>query len=388
MPEAFKHRFNVVVITQMAGHITSASQHFDPNDVKNYFDSEGFIKTANLQLESLELKARSNQIKDALLKYMPRDFIASARILTLALAPACNNEDMQFDAHDQGLCGWMMMPITDYVAESSLKHGSLYLHDAFALMHACTQRFSAEFSIRPFLRDHTNTTLQVLTKWAQDDNLHVRRLVSEGCRPYLPWGLRLHVFANEPSLILPLLEALKDDPSEYVRRSVANNLNDIAKDHPDTVAGIAAKWWDEKNKQRTKLIKHACRTLLKNGHPNVLALFGFAPAKQLDIVLTLQHKRVKMGEVQEFALSLINKSGMPQTLLIDYAMFHQKANGKMTPKVFKWTSIVIPANAQQTITKRHSFKAVTTRRYYQGQHKIEISVNGKVFAKEGFELFA
>jgi 3-methyladenine DNA glycosylase AlkC len=387
MPEAFKHRFNIVIITQMAGHIALASQQLNPNQTVSSFDSEGFIKAANLQLESLELKARCNQIKDALLHFMPSDFIQSARIITLALAPASNNEDMQFEAHDQGLSGWMMMPISDYATQASLVHGTQYLNEAFALLHACTQRFSAEFSIRPFLRDHTNTTLKVLTKWAQDDNLHVRRLVSEGCRPYLPWGLRLHVFANDPSLILPLLEALKDDPSQYVRRSVANNLNDIAKNHPDTVAKIAAKWWDEKNIQRTKLIRHACRTLLKNGHHNVLALFGYAPATLLDVTFTLQHKRVKMGEIQEFTLLVVNNSCTPQALLIDYAMYHQKAKGKMTPKVFKWTRIILAGNAQKTITKRHSFKPVTTRRYYKGQHRIEILVNGKAFTKEDFELY-
>lgn len=142
MPEAFKHRFNVVIITQMAKHIASASQQLDPSQETISFDSEGFIKTANLQLESLELKARSNQIKDALLSFMPSDFIQSARIITLALAPASNNEVVQFEAHDQGLSGWMMMPISDYAAQASLRYGTQYLNEAFALARLYSAIFS------------------------------------------------------------------------------------------------------------------------------------------------------------------------------------------------------------------------------------------------------
>lgn len=381
MPEAFKNNFNVSVINALGKHLALSSRKHELE-----FDIERFVQMASHQLDTLELKARSNQIVSALTVHLPDDFSKAAIIIESALAPASDDESIQFKGHNKGLAGWMMMPITDYIALAALKENAESFTQGLDLLHACTQRFSAEFSIRPFLRDYTDKTLEVLTTWAQDDNVHVRRLVSEGSRPYLPWGIRLHVFAKDPTRILPLLEQLKDDPSEYVRRSVANNLNDIAKDHPNKVAQIASSWWDENNKERTKLIKHACRTLLKDGHPEALTLFGYPPAKLKHAILTLSKKSLKMGGEQEITLSIENKLDKAQKLLIDYAMYHQKANGKMSPKVFKWTSLTLAPNAKKTLTKKHSFKPITTRKYYLGQHQVEILVNGKAFALDDFEL--
>lgn len=381
MPEAFKNNFNADVINDTAHYLAEASRKHDLA-----FDDESFTKQALYNLDTLELKARSNQIVKALIQNMPADFGQAAILIESALAPPSEDETIQFKANDKGLAGWMMMPITDYIAEASLRDNAKYFTQGLGLLHACTQRFSAEFSIRPFLRDHTEKTLSELTTWATDKNVHVRRLVSEGSRPYLPWGLRLHVFAKDPTPILPLLTLLKDDSSEYVRRSVANNLNDIAKNHPDKVVQLVSAWWDESNKERTKLIKHACRTLLKDGHPQALALFGYPPAKLEIIKFSLSSKVVKMGAEQEVTFSIQNKQKYAQKLLIDYAMHHQKANGKMSPKVFKWTSLTLEPGAQTTITKKHSFKAVTTRKYYVGQHKVEVLVNGKAFAVDDFEL--
>lgn len=381
MPEAFKNHFNVNVIKELGNYIALSSRQHALE-----FDVDSFVEMASYRLDELELKARSNQIATALLAHMPTDFSQVAAIIESALAPPSDVETIQFQGNSKGLVGWMMMPITDYIALASLKQDGKYFTQGLNLLHACTQRFSAEFSIRPFLRDYTDSTLAVLSTWAQDDNVHVRRLVSEGSRPYLPWGLRLHVFANDPTRILPLLEQLKDDPSEYVRRSVANNLNDIAKDHPNKVAKIAKDWWDEDSKERTKLIKHACRTLLKNGHPEVLALFGYPPAKLKNIVLNLSKKSLEVGGEQKIILTIENKLAQAQKLLIDYAMYHQKANGKMSPKVFKWTSVTLAPNSQKTFIKKHSFKPVTTRKYYLGQHRVEVLVNGKAFVAEDFEL--
>lgn len=381
MPEAFKNNFNLNVINDMSKYLAIAS-----NALGYKFNDVDFVKMASHKLDTLELKARSNQISAALLKNMPQDFVQAAAIITRALAPASKTETIQFKSGNQGLAGWMMMPITDYVAHASLQPNATFLNEGLKLLHACTQRFSAEFSIRPFLRDHTDKTLSVLHDWAGDDSVHVRRLVSEGTRPYLPWGLRLHVFAKDPSPILPLLEHLKNDASEYVRRSVANNLNDIAKDNPDLVVQIAHSWWDESNKARTKLIKHACRTLLKNGHPDALALFGYPPAKLDATSITVSSKSLKMGDEQFLTLKIENKLNSSQQLLVDYAMHHQKANGKMSLKVFKWTSLTLAPNTQKTLVKKHSFKAVTTRKYYAGKHKVEVLINGKTFASDEFDL--
>jgi 3-methyladenine DNA glycosylase AlkC len=381
MPEPFKLQFNLSIINAMAKHIGDTSQNLEYE-----FERLAFIEKASENLDALELKARSNQIMNALLEYMPSDFMLALRIIKDALAPVSDDETILFESSGKGLGGWMMMPVTDYIAASALQYNSQYLEEALLALHACTQRFSAEFSIRPFLRDYTTKTLKILSLWAEDENVHVRRLASEGSRPYLPWGLRLHVLAKEPELILPLLETLKNDSSEYVRRSVANNLNDISKDHPDLIAKIATKWWIDGDKNRTKLIRHACRTLLKSGHPEVLVLFGYPPASLSTTDLTLQHKRVRMGGEQNFELLLVNDGSTAQSLLVDYKMYHQKANGKMSPKVFKWTRINLAPNTRKTISKKHSFKAVTTRKYYKGAHKIEILINGKVFCSDSFEL--
>jgi 3-methyladenine DNA glycosylase AlkC len=381
MPEAFKNNFNADVINNIAHYLSEASHKH-----KLAFDDESFVKQASNELDTLELKARSNQIAAALDQHMPADFGEAVILIESALAPPSKDETIQFTTDDKGLAGWMMMPITDYIAEASLRDNAKYFTQGLGLLHACTQRFSAEFSIRPFLRDHTEETLKVMTTWAKDKNVHVRRLVSEGSRPFLPWGIRLHAFAKDPTPILPLLTQLKDDSSEYVRRSVANNLNDIAKNHPDKVVQIVSGWWDESNQERTKLIKHACRTLLKDGHPQALALFGYPPAKLAIIKFSLSNKVVEMGAEQEISFSIHNKQKHAQNLLIDYAMHHQKANGKMSPKVFKWTSFTLEAGAQITITKKHSFKAVTTRKYYVGEHKVEVLVNGKAFAADDFKL--
>lgn len=379
MPEAFKNHFNQAVIEGLAQQI---SLHY------SNFDKEGFLNRALNALESLELKARSNQIARALVEYMPADFDEMSKVIEAILGPECQDEELIFEASKNGVSGWIIMPLADFISIRALANEAQYLHQGLALLKSCTKRFSAEFAIRPFLRDYPQPTLAVLKQWSTDQNLHVRRLVSEGSRPFLPWGLRLHAFAEQPSLILPLLEQLKNDESEYVRRSVANNLNDIAKPHPDTVADIATKWWQHDNVQRTRLLKHACRTLIKNGHPKVLALLGYSAPELALVELKLEQAEVKNGDSQSFTLSLKSSAEEPQNLLIDYAVHHQKANGSLSPKVFKWTTLCLPAKSHGSISieKAHSFKAVTTRKYYLGKHKIEILINGKSMFVESFKL--
>jgi len=388
MPEAFKNHFNEAVITHLASQLWL-----------NYpvFDQRAFIKQACAGLDSLELKARSNQICDALLAHMPRDFAQASEIIVNSLAPPGDDQTIVFEQSNkgtedspQGIAGWIMMPVSDYITQACLQSIDTPKHPNFALgleaLKACTQRYSAEFAIRPFLRDFSEATLTVLGAWVYDENAHVRRLVSEGTRPFLPWGLRLHHLADDPSLILPLLTHLRDDKSEYVRRSVANNLNDIAKPHPNLVARIARQWWQDGDKNRTRLIKHACRTLLKNGHPGALALFGYPPASLDKVSLALSAKQVAIGDLLEIVLSLSNPLKQMQNLLVDYAVYHQKANGTLSPKVFKWRSFELLPNERKTFCKAHSFKLVTTRKYYPGEHRIEILINGESQCEQVFEL--
>ena len=377
MPEAFKEKLNINAIEYLATNIKTAYINFD---------ELGFVAEASNRLDTLELKARSNQIKQALFSFLPNKFEEVSATFKQCLGEPAKADEIIFDAQPNGLAGWIMMPVIDYLAQFAVEHHPDKFHAGLELMHACTKRFSAEFAIRKFLLDRPEQTLAVLIKWCDDIDPHVRRLASEGTRPYLPWGVNLKLFAKRPELILPILEKLKDDESEYVRRSVANSLNDIAKDHPDLIAELAKKWWQPKNKPRQKLIKHACRTLLKNGHPGVLACFGYPPTSGLNISLSLSNTEVAIGESLSMQLTIHNQLTLSQNLLIDYVVFHQKANRQLTPKVFKWTSCGIHADEQKEWYKQHSFKIVTTRKYYIGLHRIDVLVNGRVEASADFQL--
>lgn len=250
MPEPFKNRFNPQIIRAMAERF----QHQWPG-----FDGRGFSDAASKNLESLELKARSEQIMNAMCLYLPGDFAQAGNIILASLSPSQNDGVFNVSIDNDGISGWAIMPIAHYVGLRGHDHFDL----SMTLFKALTKRFTAEFGIRYFLLKSPEKTLETLKKWTTDNDRHVRRLVSEGTRPRLPWAMRLPAFIKDPLPVIGLLEALKDDDEEYVRRSVANNLNDIAKDHPDIVADISARWMQGANEKRQKLVRHACRTLLK-----------------------------------------------------------------------------------------------------------------------------
>jgi len=258
--------------------------------------------------------------------------------------------------------------------------------EGYTRLKEMTKRFSSEFDIRFFLLKEPERTLSILKIWAHDSNHHVRRLVSEGTRPRLPWAMRLPAFIDAPTPILPLLEMLKDDDEEYVRRSVANNLNDIAKDHPDKVAQIAGRWLDGASKNREKLVRHACRTLIKQGHQKTLKALGYeAPRIKLE-KLKILTARVSFGDALMFELCLTSTSKKAQPLIIDYAIHHRKANGGTTAKIFKWKKATLAPLATFKATRKHAFRKITTRVYYPGVHKLEIRVNGISLGSKNFAL--
>lgn len=197
---------------------------------------------------------------------------------------------------------------------------------------------------------------------------------------------QLPMFIKDPLPVIELLERLKDDESAYVRRSVANNLNDIAKDHPDLVAEIASRWMNDASKERTQLTRHACRTLLKNGHQKTLRVFGFKPQKLTQESLNILTPNVEFGKSLQFTLSITSNAKKSQSLMIDYIIHHQKANGKTTPKVFKWKTTTLPPNETLTATKSHPFKKITTRVYHPGLHTLEIMINGISIGTADFQL--
>jgi len=246
-----------------------------------------------------------------------------------------------------------------------------------------TRFSSSEFAVRPYLKEDAPRMMAQMLEWAGDENYHVRRLASEGCRPRLPWAMALPAFKKDPSLILPILERLKTDSEEYVRRSVANNLNDISKDHPNLVLEIAARWLKEKPETR-RLVKHACRTLLKAGNPKALALFGFGLPQGVSVEqLTITPTEIAIGEKLSF--SFLVKTQQTSSLRLEYAVSYMKANGTHSRKIFKisekeWRP------GQKTVTKAQAFANLTTRKHYPGEHFLEIVINGQALEKGSFHL--
>lgn len=374
MAEPFKHLLNAEGVAQAGAQLARVSPGFD---------ADGFVVQACKGLDALALKARAMQIADALEATLPADFDAAAGLIEAALAPAPGAEATNAACSRQdGLAGWILWPVGEYVARRGQQHPQRSL----AVLHALTQRFSAEFAIRPFIARHPALSFATLQRWASDPSAQVRRLVSEGSRPRLPWGLRLRSLVADPSPTLPLLRALQDDPSEDVRRSVANHLNDIAKDHPALIAQWLAEHLPDAPPARVALLRHASRSLIKAGDPAVLAAWGLGAAFHGRAALTVSPERVRIGDELQLGVQLHSRARSAQRLAIDYAVHHVKAAGHTTPKVFKgWVIELAPGETRQLV-KRHSMKVVTTRRYHPGRHALDLRINGRVVAEAGFTL--
>ena len=373
MPEPFKNLFNVEKIRGMAMHF---QRHW------SQFDATGFVRVAGNNLDALELKARSTQITDAMIEFLPTDFEKAGDIMLASLKIPTDDNVFAESVDDDGIAGWAVMPMTHYVGLRGLDNFELSMN----LLKQMTKCSSSEFGIRFFLIDSPERSLPVLKSWTDDSNQHVRRLVSEGTRPRLPWAMQLPEFIRAPLPVLDLLEKLKDDDKEYVRRSVANNLNDIAKDHPDLVAEIAAKWMRGASQQRIKLIRHACRSLIKKGHKKTLQTLGYGPPKIRSNGIEMLTPEVKFGNSMQFNFSLSSDSPEEQALMIDYIIHHQKANGSTSPKVFKWKNFNLMPGKTVNSVRKHAFRKITTRVYYPGMHSVEVVVNGVSMGTANFEL--
>ncbi|KID57606.1 hypothetical protein JF50_10545 [Pseudoalteromonas luteoviolacea] len=373
MPEPFKNVFNLELVRLMALHF---SRNFPE------FLSDGFISHVEKEFDELEFKQRSLRISEAMAAYLPDDFEAAARVIEQSLGDKIQGDWTLATSNERGISGWAILPMAQYVANE----GQGQFERAMELLKEMTKRNTSEFAIRHFLDAEPERTFDVMKTWANDDNLNVRRLASEGCRPRLPWGLRLKKYVEDPDPVIGLLEVLKDDPSEYVRRSVANNLNDISKDHPDTVCNIAKSWLKNASPERVALIRHACRTLIKAGHKPTLLALGYAEVALSSVTLSVSSPTLVFGSHIELVAELSSSSDVSQPLMIDYIVHHQKANGSTSPKVFKWKTMELAAHSDIRVKKKHTIKPITTRTYYPGTHTVELQVNGNVVAQTEFEL--
>ncbi|MFY2762618.1 DNA alkylation repair protein [Arenimonas sp. MALMAid1274] len=373
MTEPFKNLINPALVRECGAHLRRAWPGFD---------RATFERRALAGLDGLEMKARAMHIADALEVTLPEDFDRAASVIEAALAPPAVDDSLGLRTSDAGLAGWIGWPLGEYIARRGLARPERGLQ----ALHALTQRFTAEFAIRPYLVQHFALSLATLRRWQDDPSPHVRRLVSEGSRPRLPWGLRIQSLVADPSPTLPLLRALQDDPSAYVRRSVANHLNDIAKDHPGVIADWLAEHLPDAGTERRALLRHASRTLVKQGDARVLKAWGLGKAFKGKVAFTLSPRRVAVGGSLVLELSLTSSARASQALAIDYIVHHVKANGSTSPKVFKgWQRTLAPGETVQ-LRKTHSLRPITTRVYHAGLHRVDVQVNGQCLASASFTL--
>lgn len=359
MAEPFKNLLGASVVRDMASQLKRAWPRFD---------AKRFEQLALAGLDEFEMKARAMHIASALEETLPQDFEAAAEILQTSI--------------QAGLAKWALWPAGEYIA----RRGLTQPERALEVLHTLTQNFTAEWAIRPFIVQHPATTFSTLMKWVHDESPHVRRLVSEGSRPRLPWGMQIKSLIADPSPTLPLLDALMDDESDYVRKSVANHLNDIAKDHPNLVAEWVEKHLPNASPQRRTLLRHASRTLIKGGDTRILSAFGHGGKFCGGALLAIVPSRIKLGEAITLDVTLQPTGKTPQSLVIDYAVHHVKANGGTSPKVFKGWTLDLPAAKTRALRKVHAIKPITTRHYFSGTHRIELLINGRVVAEARFEL--
>lgn len=322
---------------------------------------------------NMEWKERVQHTTRILHHFMPSNFAESAKLMEEIVA--------QLRADDFGEQGLVFMFLPDYIATYGLDD----YENSVKALEFLTQFISAEFAVRPFLLKYGDRLMADMLQMSTHRNHHVRRFASEGSRPRLPWGAAIPALKKDPTLILPILENLKNDPSEYVRRSVANNLNDITKDNPDVVIGIAKKW-KGLGKETDDIIKHACRSLLKSGHPEILSFYGL-DANHLSVTdFKIETPKINIGGEVEFSFTIKNEDTIERYIRLEYTVYYLKNNGNLAGKVFKINEKSYPAGAEAKIKRKQSFKLITTRTFYKGHHKLSIMVNGKETAIGDFEL--
>lgn len=341
------------------------------------FDEVGFVRDALDGYDALALMPRGKKIAQALRQHLPGDY-ASAIAILLASLDVPHGRDPT-----QSLASFLYLPHTVFVATYGLGDFALSMQ----AQHALTQRFTAEFSIRPFLEQHPDATLRQLTAWTADPSAHVRRLVSEGTRPRLPWAPRLRQFQADPTPVLALLELLKDDPELYVRRSVANNLNDIGKDHPAVLADTAQAWLKDASEQRAWVVGHALRSAVKRGDSGALKVLGFGNTAQVALgQVQITPSRAVMGGGVALAFELTNTTTQVQAVLVDFCVHYVKASGQTSAKVFKLKTLTLQPGETVQLGKKLSLAEMTTRKHYPGLHRVEVLLNGQAQPLGAFEL--
>ncbi len=368
MAEPLKNHFGADVPRTIAGMIAA---------VFPAFDSRAFVRSALDGYESLALMPRGWKIAHALHQYLPDDYPAAVEILLASL-----DQTVERTA-GQGMTSFLFLPHVLFVAEYGLEH----FEPSMRAQYLLTQRFTAEFSIRRYLERYPEAALARLRKWAVDPSADVRRLVSEGTRPRLPWAPRLRAFQADPRPVLALLELLRDDPELYVRRSVANNLNDIGKDHPALLVTTVKKWMVGATEERRWVVRHALRSAVKRGEQGALAVLGFGKPACVSVhKVRITPRRAAIGTSIAVFCELVNEDSTVRRLLVDMRVQYVKANGRPSPKVFKLKAVELAPRATVQLKKVLSLVQRTTRTHYPGTHQVDLMVNGRVHPLGAFEV--
>lgn len=349
---------------------TSESIHTLSGAIQNVhaaFDIKDFEKCVHDgEWNRLELKQKMRKVSTCLHRFLPEDFLAALQILE-KVAPEIK--------------GFEGMAFPDFVEQYGMEHFDRSLQ----ALSWFTRFSSSEFAIRPFMiRDQTRV-MAFMEHLAGSSHEGVRRFSSEGCRPRLPWAMAVQALQKDPSPILPILEKLKNDPSESVRRSVANNLNDISKDHPALVIGLCGKW-KGKSPETDQLIKHGLRTLLKEGRTEALRLFNYSDPDQIrEVQLNLGQKEIPIGSDTYFEAGFKNNDPNLVRLRLEYAILYRKSKGGLSKKVFQIAEKEYETGDHR-FRRKLSFKDMSTRKHYPGEHILVFIINGKELARLSFSL--
>ncbi|MCD1260339.1 hypothetical protein B5M42_016120 [Paenibacillus athensensis] len=364
MADALKDVYQETFVREFGGKVQGAYAAFDVEAFTRAVLADGW--------DELALKERMRRISTTLGRFLPERYEEALAVLF---------------AIDESCVGFPYLFFPDFVEVYGQKEADWPL--SMQALERFTARSSAEFAVRVFLLRDPERMMRQMTAWAQHENEHVRRLSSEGCRPRLPWGQSLPMFKRDPAPVLPVLELLKADPSLYVRKSVANNLNDIAKDHPAVVLELARRWKGS-NPHTDWIVRHGCRTLIRKADPEVLALFGYAAADgdtaqslAAVAVLKAEPREVKIGGSCELHYDFRLRHGEPARIRLEYAIDFVKASGRTSRKLFLLSDKTLPGGGQIQGTRTHRWADLTTRKHYPGIHKISLCVNGVVVAETG-----
>ncbi len=359
-PRLWKDFLHKDAVSFFAKQIAAVHLSFKNESYVDAVLSDGFLK--------LELKERIDKMSVTLKDFLPGNYEKAVQVL-IAAAPRVKSFE-----------NWVL---TSYVAKFGLNN----FESSVSALEELTKHGTSEFAIRPYMIQYTDRMLPILMRWTKHKNEHVRRLAAEGSRPRGVWTAHIEAFKKDARPVIEILEGLKADVSLYVRKAVANNLNDISKDHPDLVISVAGEWLKSNHEHTNWIVKRALRTLIKKGHSKALKLVGVNHKSAVEVTsFVIKPARVKVGDIVTLFLELKSTSKSKQKLVVDYNVHYVKDRGSISSKTFKWAEKTIAPKETLSFVKQHTFRNLSTRTHYPGEHLIEVLVNGKVSAKKSLRL--